>query len=209
MHPEPGKVGPRGTPSPEQASLLPSRLTFSWFTPFVLRTRGDRPVSKADLMPISDSMSSEVLSETFEGAWDAQEHQQTARTSRNRLLRCILGIHWKSFMLSGLLHVIAGASLQLTPFALGFFLQTMEEREAGTIQVGQETRGYLWCAVLFGLLLLKSILGNQGYYLAYKTGIRIRSSLSSAIFNHMLEMSNGAKQVYHPSHQLYTKISLI
>jgi hypothetical protein len=98
-------------------------------------------------------------------------------------------------MVSGICHVIAGASLQMTPFALAFLLGAMEDREAGHLTADRNYIGYAWCLALFGLLFVKTILGNQGYFIAYKTGLRIRSSLSAAIFNHVLEMSNGAKQV--------------
>lgn len=194
-HQEADKKDPQGAPSPEQTSLLPSRLAFSWFTPFIWKTRGNKPVSKADLPNTGDDLRSVTLSDEFEDAWDKQELDPELVQSPKRLLKCLLAIYGRFFMVSGIYHVIAGASLQLTPFALGYFLQVMENRENGSLPSSKDYYGYLGCLGIFALLLIKTILGNQGYFAAYKTGIKIRSSLSAAIFNHVLEMSNGAKQV--------------
>lgn len=155
-------------------------------------------MSRADLPPISKDLGSEGLSESFEAAWDGQETNAKMSQSPNRLLWCLISIHKGSFLKSALCHVLAGASLQLTPFALSYFLEIMEDRETGDSSSQLDYLGYLGCFGLFALLLIKTVLGNQGYYIAYKTGIKIRSSLGVAIFNHMLEMSNAAKQVFCP-----------
>lgn len=195
QQPQHSKKESQGAPSPEQTSLLPSRLAFSWFTPFIWKTRGNKPVSKADLPNTGDDLRSETLSDEFEETWDKQELDPKLVQSPKRLLKCLLAIYGRFFMVSGIYHVIAGASLQLTPFALGYFLQVMENRENGSLPASKEYYGYLGCLGIFALLLIKTVLGNQGYFVAYKTGIKIRSSLSAAIFNHVLEMSSGAKQV--------------
>jgi len=152
-------------------------------------------VSRSDLPALSQDLESEALSALFEAAWDGQEMEPELARSPSRLLKCLLALHRPAFVLSGVYHVVAGSCLQLTPFALSYLLQLMERREAGSLYPHQDYLGYLGCIGLFGLLLVKTVLGNQGYYLAYKTGLKIRSSLSAAIFHHMLEMSNGAKQV--------------
>lgn len=194
-HSQVSKKDLQGAPSPEQTSLLPSRLAFSWFTPFIWKTRGTKPVSKADLPNTGGDLRSVSLSNEFEKAWDKQELDPKQVQSPRRLLKCLLAIYGRFFIVSGIFHVIAGASLQLTPFALGYFLQVMEDRENGALPASKDYYGYLGCIGIFALLFIKTVLGNQGYFVAYKTGIKIRTSLSAAIFNHVLEMSSGAKQV--------------
>ena len=182
--------------SPEQASLLPARLTFSWFTRFVRESRGSRPVSKESLLPLGQDMQSKELSDTFEAHWDGQVADAVAAQSPNRLLRCIATIHHGAFIRSAVLHVIAGTCLQLTPFAMNYFLQVMEEREHGLLDPSRWYYGYLGCSAMALLLLVKALLGNQGSFVAYKAGLKIRSSLSSAIYCHLLEVSNGSKQAF-------------
>lgn len=182
--------------SPEQASLLPARLTFSWFTRFVRESRGSRPVSKESLLPLGRDMRSKELSDTFEAHWDGQAADAAAAQSPNRLLRCIAALHRGAFVRSAVLHVIAGTSLQLTPFAMNYFLQVMEDREHGVLDPARWYHGYLGCGAMALLLLVKALLGNQGSFVAYKAGLKIRSSLSSAIYCHLLEVSNGSKQAF-------------
>lgn len=137
-------------------------------------------------------MESKVLSDKFEDTWD---RLATKGQSPNQLFKVLYAILGRYFLISGLQHVIAGAALQLTPFAMKYFLQTMESHCKGTLPADQVWLGYAGAFLMFFLLLVKTILGNQGYFGAYKAGLKIRSSLSSAIYYHLLEMSNSAKQV--------------
>jgi len=181
--------------SPEQESLLPSRLTFSWFTNFIWSTRGSRPVCKSSLPALQADLGSKELSDNFEATWDLQVEKAEEVKSNIRLFWCLSTLFKSGFAHSGLLHVIAGASLQFCPFVLKYFLQILEDREAGDLPADKEYLGYVGCLGLFSLLLAKTVFGNQGYFLAYKYGLKVRSSLSAAIFYHLLELSNSAKQV--------------
>src|SRR5690606_17739217 len=79
------------------------------------------PVSTQDLMPLSEEMESKTLSKVFEDTWDEQEKSPEKSNSQNRLLLCIITIFGRFFISSGIAHVLAGASLQLTPWALKYF----------------------------------------------------------------------------------------
>lgn len=165
----------------DDAALLPPRLslTFSWLTPFVWKSsRGT--VGPGDIRPVDAELRSEGL-----GVGEGMEGD---------LLRWILREHGRTLALSGLLQVLAGASLQATPFVLGWLLEVMEGREAGLNP--SDRLGYLGAAGLAGLLLVKALLGNQGAFLAYRMGLKVRTALSTSMHAHLLTMSNGAKQVY-------------
>lgn len=183
-------------PSPEQTSLLPSRLTFFWFDKFVWQGRGNRPLDKAALYDLDDDLKSRELSTSFEAAWDKQGEDKKESASDYRLFWCLLQRFKRFFVLSGFCHIFAELSLQMTPKAMQILLQIIARKEIGHAGPYDTVYGYLACLTMFLLLCMKNILGNQGYFVAFRTGIKIRSSLTSSVFCHLLEMSIGAKQVF-------------
>ncbi len=182
--------------SPEEKCLLPSRLSFSWFSSYVWKSRGAGPVFKTDLIPLSEDLQSEKLFKLFQTQWKRQNSADQVDDKPLSLLWCLWSVFGNLFIISILLHVIAGASLQLTPWALKYFLQIMERRERAMWSSAEEYLGYLGCMMIFGLLLVKTVAGNQGYFVSYRTGIKIRSCLSSAVYLHLFKLSNRSKQVY-------------
>lgn len=180
-------------PSPEQASFLPSRLVFAWFDKFVLKGRSKKPLGKSDLLTLDSDLLSKPLCDEFNQTWTTQVKYQD---SPYRLLRCLIFNFRRFFFMSGVCHVIAETCLQLTPSVLEFLLGVVERREQKMSAPNDELLGYLACFGIFCLLITKTILGNQGFFIAYRTGLKIRSGLSSAVYSHLLDLSSGARQVY-------------
>lgn len=191
-HPYTAEHQASASPSPEQTSLLPSRLVFAWFDRFVWKGRRSKPLAKTDLLNLDTDLQSQPLSDEFQETWTTQGKYEA---SSYRLLRCLIHNFRSFFVLSGICHVVAEVCLQMTPSVLEFLLGIIERREQGIPRPNDELHGYLACFGIFGLLVMKTVLGNQGFFLAFRTGLKIRSSLSSAVYSHLLDLSSAARQV--------------
>lgn len=171
--------------SPEADASLWSKITFSWLSPLVALGY-KRPLEQEDLFPLGRDDQSKHISDTFAVAWAKEQSEHPTAPSVRRALWRAFG--WK-FMLLAIPKLFNDGAQFVGPI---FLEQLVKYTEEGSTM--PEWRGYVYAIAIFAGLLIGALAENYYFDAVQRTGLRVRASLSVAIYDHALQMSNAARQ---------------
>ncbi|KAK6776224.1 hypothetical protein RDI58_027225 [Solanum bulbocastanum] len=111
---------------------------------------------------------------------------------RPSILMAILLCHHKSVLTSGVFALIKILTLTTGPLFLHTFIEVAEGRESFKYE------GYALTADFFLAKCLESLAERQWHFRSRLIGLKVRSSLTSAIFHKQLHVLNAAKKNHSP-----------
>ena len=172
-------------PSPDLSSSFPSKLIFEWMTPF-LRTGWRRPVVAEDLYDLHPSERSDNVYSKWSKHWTRLTHQGNKKKDVN-VLWPVFYTFGGAFLLSSFLQLLSVLFNQVSPQALNLLI--------GFISSGEEQwKGYVYMLFLVTVNLIVILLNSQYFLQQLIIGLRMKSSLTSAIYRKTFRLSSESRQ---------------
>lgn len=205
---------PRDTPykyvkdqCPESSSGVPSRLTFSWFDPFVL-IGFKRSLTESDLWALNPNDASAEVAHKFDKYWQRSlKKREISNNAKASFTKSSASVNFKpqvekkkasilpalciafgaQFLFGALLKLVNDILMFISPQILRMLIGFVEGDEPSW-------RGYLYAGLLLATAIVQTLLLAHYFTRMYLVGMRIRSALTSAIYKKSLRMSNGARK---------------
>jgi len=156
-----------------------SRLTWRWMNPLFLQGFKSR-LGSSDIPKLPTECEAQKLYSTFTQQW----------RSDTKLIRTLTRCFWKEFLITGLLALCKTCVMYVGPALITTFVHHSTEKDHSYFDL----KG---CLLVVILLLSKcvDILCSQHFtFKCQKLGMKVRSTLTSAVFRKGLGLSNSARQ---------------
>ncbi|KAI9333150.1 P-loop containing nucleoside triphosphate hydrolase protein [Zopfochytrium polystomum] len=170
-------------PSPFESASLLSILTFQWLTPLFLKG-WKRPLEMSDLWRVSPSLDTVKLADKFEAAWTADLAQ-----------RVLLGLFWGEFWPLGMLRLVSDMRSTFSPLLVKYLIDYAAEAYYG--ERSDMSPAYVLSVALFLIQVIGSLAYSAFLFRSNLVSVRVRVSLSSAIYRKSLRLSSGARQEFN------------
>lgn len=196
--PESSSYAKSEKPSPELSAGALNQMFFSWFSATTwLGWR--RPLTVEDVPDVNPQFASSELVPVFDRNFEISIEKSSKKIERNSKKRDenvqaaggIIGTLWRSFggelMVSLLLRII----IDMLQFAQPFLLAALI---AYVYANGALWKGMMLTFTFFGVSFVLALLNGQQMLIAYHVGVKIRTTLISAIYRKALKISSSAKK---------------
>lgn len=183
----PGETTPpkQKLPCPENGSSYLSKLVFFWFES--LAWKGWRnPLVYEDLWELNEEDLSRSQYPLYAANWNkAQAKNKGKPVSVFRVLVATFGPLF-----------LAGAGLKLVQDCLTFVPPRILRLLINYVRDPEEEgwKGYLYVGILFATSIIQTIFLSQYFHKMFILGMRIKASLTSAIYRKALKISNAARK---------------
>ncbi|GMM31438.1 ATP-binding cassette glutathione S-conjugate transporter [Martiniozyma asiatica (nom. inval.)] len=169
-------------------SNLFSKLSFTWMTP-LMQTGYQKFLIQKDLPPLPTNLKTEYLSNILTTNWNYQIHKSKTNPS---LFWAIANSFGGPFILAGFFKMIQDCIAFIQPQLLKQLILFVNEYDQDhSIPL---TRGFMIVGAMFLLSILQTASLHQYFERVFDTGIKVKSSLTSLIYEKSLNLSVEAKQ---------------
>ena len=190
-------------PSPELNATFLSRLFFTWFDPLIVK--GFRkPLEKEDLYDLNPEDSIITLMPKWEKNWISKcSKNKGERTSVMIPLTKTFGWSFLEANLINVLYVVLTTvsypfhalcnmpstkhTLQFTPNVLSYLISFVTNDD-------ETWKGYVYMILMVAVNMLKTLSQSQYFYKIMLIGMRIKSTLTTAIYEKGLKLSPSARK---------------
>lgn len=163
-----------------------SKISFTWMTPLMQKGYA-KFLLQSDLPPLPKSLKSKVLSTILEKNWNRQLNQ----SGNPSLFRALVSSFSGPFIVGALFKFIQDCIAFTQPQLLKQLIIFVNEyHNDHTIPL---TRGFMIVAAMFGLSVVQTASLHQYFERVYDTSIKVKSSLTSLIYQKSLNLSIEAK----------------
>lgn len=177
----------------KQASML-SRWTYEWITK-LMQLGAKRPLEMEDIPPLDPENQAINIHEKFQHFWKLEkENANKTRTPGKMLLRALLFAFGGDFQRAGVYLILLNILTLGSPVVLLFLIRWLQDSQSGLIDGSDVTLPYCLAALLFFMQILASVFTNWNYEMSQRTGFRLRTSLTMALYNKSFHYSAAAKQ---------------
>ncbi|KAL2911652.1 hypothetical protein HK105_208860 [Polyrhizophydium stewartii] len=175
--------------SPEATANIFSRLTFYWMDP-LMRLGYEKDLEMDDLWNLKKTDTAAYNSEAFQKAWLRQLGRK-----RPSLLGAVAEAFGPVFLSSAVFKACQDILAFIQP---QFLRQMMEFANSYSPESPVEPmpiyRGFVIAFCMLGAALLQTIMLHQYFHVCLITGMRIRSSIVTAVYRKALRLSSRARQ---------------
>ncbi|KAJ1960654.1 hypothetical protein GGI12_003685, partial [Dipsacomyces acuminosporus] len=180
-----------GVRSPEEDANIFSRLVFEWMSP-LLKTGRAKLITQGDLWDLPRKYRPSNVATRFEANWQYELDNALRRTpSLVRALWKTLGL---PYLLAGLFKLIQDILQFTQPVLLSRLIGFVASYATEDPQPA--SYGYFYAASMLVLQLVQTIFLHQYFQLGMTTGMKAKSSLTTAIYKKALRLSNETRQEY-------------
>ena len=195
-------------PCPEYSASFFNRLVFEWGT-HLMWTGWRKPLTPVDLWDISPPLASKSLVPKFERLLNEQMSKQQesmrkgARGSEGdkKPQISILPLLWRSFgssfamgsVLKLCCDLLNVASPRVMKLMIGFVESWNAGEDSGMVKQ-EQWKGFLYAGLLFCVVTLQSILLSQYFEHMFVIGVKVRTTLISALYKKSLRISAASKK---------------
>jgi ABC-type multidrug transport system fused ATPase/permease subunit len=166
-----------------------TRNSYDWVTP-LLKLGSKRPLKMDDLYELDSQNSSLGIKDQFLKEWNLNNK---AGNRRFILLKILMKSYGMDLLLSALYLTLYNIANALSPLILQILLKWLKSPDH--INVGSsEWEAYLLAIGLFLVQIISTFFYNWQFEHAQKAGFKIRTGLSSALFEKFFRLSPRAKQ---------------
>ncbi|KAG8247448.1 Canalicular multispecific organic anion transporter 1 [Homalodisca vitripennis] len=190
-------------PSPESLASVPSRLTYSWFTPLV-KLGAKKPLEASDMFTLNHENTSKVIVSRFDKNWVVSVEKTNRpkvsydkrsskvgfyRTVRPQtsILSALCKTFGPSFLMGSLLKLFQDIVVFINPQLLNLVISFVSSDES-------LWKGCMYAALMFITSIVQMFLLNRYFLTMNFVGIRITTALISAIYRKSLKLSNAARK---------------
>lgn len=168
-------------------SNLFSRLSFTWMTP-LMQLGHQKFLVQNDLPPLPSYLKTDYLSSKLEKNWKLQTHKKSSPS----LFLALVKSFGSPFALAGLFKLIQDCIAFIQPQLLKQLIIFVNDYHKDTsIPL---TKGLMIVSAMFSLSILQTVSLHQYFERVLDTGIKVKSSLTSLIYQKSLNLSIEAKQ---------------
>lgn len=168
----------------EHADLL-TRLTFNWMRP-LLALGNTRELETTDLYPLPQSDTAQHVASVFDREW--QRQQVAGRTPS--LIRVLARGFGRPFMEAAVLKLVHDCTLFVGPIVLSATIHFLEDANAPW------WHGLAYVLALFGAALVQSICLRHYFFRCFRTGMNLRTAVTTSVYAKSLRLSLGARARY-------------
>ncbi|KAJ6439613.1 LOW QUALITY PROTEIN: multidrug resistance-associated protein 1 [Purpureocillium lavendulum] len=169
-----------------RATIL-STLTFSWMTP-LMRRGYKQHITEDDLWDLASCDTTRTAAQTFQDAWT---HEQASRKKRPSLWFALFRGFGTAYAQGILFKAAADVLAILQPHLLRFFILFVDSYRGRRPQ--PFTLGAALALSMFVVSVAQSLCLHQCFQRLSHVGIKLKSSLVSAIYRKSLRLSNEAR----------------
>ncbi|MCD9643110.1 hypothetical protein HAX54_030263 [Datura stramonium] len=182
-----------------KAGIL-SKMSFWWLNP--LMKKGKKKTLEDENIPgLSEIDSAESCYLIFEELLNKQK--QVDLSSQPSVLKTILICHRKEIIVSGFFALLKVVTVSAGPLLLNAFIKVAE----GNASFRNE--GLLLAILLFTSKSLESLSQRQWYFRSRLIGLKVRSSLTAAIYRKQIRLSNAAKLMHSTLPRTYNLLHTV
>lgn len=171
-------------------SSLWSSLTFSWMRP-LLELGSKRPLENSDLGRLDLHDQARSIYELFKMSWENSgrsfDEKSSENESKNRsLVWTLIEAYGFPFILAGFLKLFHDSCLFLGPVLLNRIILFLKDPSLPL------STGLFYVFLLFLSQMLMAFCLRQYFWWCFRVGMRLRSSMITAVFNKSLVLSSAA-----------------
>ncbi|KAK8801165.1 hypothetical protein WA158_001935 [Blastocystis sp. Blastoise] len=167
----------------EKAGFL-SKTFFNWMTP-ILKTGSKRPLDFKDIPKLSKcDTADEIYTKT------SSCFEESKKQGKPSIYRAMYKSYGKPFVFAGFLKLIHDIMQFLGPYLLKFILDFMSDKDADMME-----GIWLSIALLVSALVQSYCLRNY-FFLCYRTGMRMRSTVVTMVYTKSLKLSTKSRTLY-------------
>lgn len=184
-------------PSKPQKPSWWSLRTYSWATA-IFNLGAKRPLNLEDVPTLENEFTAEEVYRNFEAAWTYELKNGNPKShSALRILRAIWYAFKYDYIWSGFYLVLYNLLNIASPVVLQVLLNWLSDPVAYTDQADATIwQPYVTATGLFLMQLLSTFYSNWQYELAFKTGYKLRTSLTMAVYRKSFLLSGKSRQIY-------------
>lgn len=162
------------------------RISYSYVSPLLQKGAQQKQkdgshLSQDDLFRLPTTMESSFLSQKFEDSY----REERKKGSKRPLMKTMWTIAAPTFIPAGVCELITVICQVALPLLVRELLRLLEENPAQNILV--EASPYV--AAMFVVLILNAAANHRHRYLATQSGIVLRSTIVSVVYNRVLQLS--------------------
>lgn len=173
--------------SPYDRANVFSRITFNWMAP-LMRKGFYQYLTERDLPFLPNELKSSTTSSIFYRKWNAQ--------ATPLLFRAIAKSFGMSFVVGGGFKALQDSLAFVQPQLLRLLIRFVNDY-SDSVEMGEPlplTRGFMIAGGMFLVSVTQTAFLHQYFQRAFDLGMRIKSALTSVIYNKSLVLSNETKQ---------------
>ncbi|KAL2164206.1 hypothetical protein VTH06DRAFT_3422 [Thermothelomyces fergusii] len=172
---------------PIEYATIFSRLTFSWMTP-LMKYGYSTFLTEEDLWGLAKSDTTKATGDAFEEHWQ----RELKRRKNPSLWRALFGAYGGPYMLAAVFKVFNDISQFTQPQLLRFLIAFIASYSSGG-EPQPVIKGASIALAMFAVAAFQTTMIHQYFQLAFVTGMRIKSGLTSAIYKKALRLSNEGR----------------
>jgi ABC-type multidrug transport system fused ATPase/permease subunit len=173
----------KGYPSPEEGVAWWNIGTYHWFTK-VLQRGSRKALEPEDLYDLDPKYQSQYLMDQFEQKWREVQHDSPPR----RVIMALYQAFRDQFILSGIALIVYDVFVSLSPILLRLLLLWIEQGDSDI------WRPYLYAILIFASECIATFSTNYSMEWGAKTGFRLRTSITGAIYKKFFALSSKSRQ---------------
>nr|GEX96519.1 ABC transporter C family member 8 [Tanacetum cinerariifolium] len=165
----------------QEPSFL-SKLTFTWVNPLLAIGYG-KPLVLEDIPSLASVDQAAVSHEKFTKAWDSLQTEK-ASNKTNMVAKALAKVYYKELVFTGLYVLLRTIAVVVSPLLLYAFVKYTNSNPKDVNQ------GILLVGYLIVVKVTESLSHRQFFFIARRTGMRMRSALMVAVYEKQLKLSN-------------------
>lgn len=171
---------------PMETANVFSRLTFGWMTP-IMKEGYNKFLTEDDLWSLRKSDTTYATSNKFDKAWETQ--LQTKNPSIwIALFRAFGGSYFRGALFKAVHDTLAFVQPQLLRLLITFVASYYSGDQPQPF-----ARGVVIAVAMFATSIAQTMVLHQYFQYAFETGMRIKSSLTAAIYKKSMRLSNEGR----------------
>jgi ABC-type multidrug transport system fused ATPase/permease subunit len=173
----------KGNPCPEEEVAWWDRGTYHWFTK-ILQRGSKKALEPEDLYDLNPKYQSQFLIDQFERKWREVTHDSPPK----RVILALYQAFSHEFLLSGIALIFYNIFVSLSPILLRLLLIWIERGDSDV------WRPYLYAVMIFASETIATFSTNYSMEWGAKTGYRLRTSITGAIYKKFFALSSKSRQ---------------
>ncbi|XP_071686201.1 ABC transporter C family member 8-like [Rutidosis leptorrhynchoides] len=169
----------------QEPSFL-SKLIFSWVNP-LLALGYKKPLVLEDIPSLASVDQAAIAHEEFTKAWGSLQTEKNSNKA-NMVPKALAKVYFRQMILAGLCVLLRTIAVVASPLLLYAFVR-YTNRESKDLR-----QGLLLVGCLIIVKLTESLAHRQFFFIARRTGMRMRSALMVAVYEKQLKLSNLGKK---------------
>lgn len=170
--------------TPEDAAGPLSTLSFAWMSP-LLAVGYSRQIQSEDLYPLVQSDQPETLAKRLRSNLDEKcANRRRKQTPEKALLGALCSTFGPYYLVGCLLKLVYDTAQLAMPLLLSAYLDALEH--GGESDPKEQLRRYKLCVAIVATALFSTAILHQYFQRVYRTGMRLKSSAISLVFDKAL-----------------------